>query len=131
HHGFVGSVIVLGDEPDPPYQRPPLAKEFLKSPTDSSLPLRGEAFYGNNTIELRLGVVVERVERAIREVVLADGERLGYDHLVIATGARNRLPSVPGLDPARVLELRTLAHARTLTAELDRLRHVVIIGGGL
>lgn len=130
HHGFAGSVIVLGDEPDLPYQRPPLSKEFLKSPTDSSLPLRGEAFYGNNSIELRLGVVVERVERAARAVVLADGERVGYDHLVIATGARNRLPPVPGLDPAKVLELRTLAHARTLTAELDRLRHVVIIGGG-
>lgn len=130
HHGFAGSVIVVDDEPDLPYQRPPLSKEFLKSPEDSSLPLKGEAFYPTNAIDLRLGVVAGRIDRGRRELLLEGGERLPYDHLVLATGARNRLPPVRGLDPARVLELRTLAHARALTARLPGLRRVAIIGGG-
>lgn len=130
HNGFSGSVIVVGEEPDLPYQRPPLSKEFLKSVEDTSLPLKGEAFYAANAIDLRLGVVAERIDRARRELVLKGGERLPYDHLVLATGARNRLPPVQGLDPSRVLELRTLAHARALTAKLPDLRHAAIIGGG-
>lgn len=130
HNGFSGSVIIVGDEPDLPYQRPPLSKEFLKSVEDSSLPLRGEAFYGQNAIDLRLGVTAESIDREGRELVLKDGERLPYDHLVLATGARNRFPPVRGLEPARVLELRTLAHARALTSKLDDLRHVAIVGGG-
>lgn len=130
HNGFQGSVIVVGDEPDLPYQRPPLSKEFLKSVEDSSLPLKGEAFYGQNAIDLRLGVRAQRIDRAARELVLEGGERLPYDHLVLATGARNRFPPVKGLDPARVMELRTLAHARLMTGRLDELRHVTIIGGG-
>jgi 3-phenylpropionate/trans-cinnamate dioxygenase ferredoxin reductase subunit len=129
-NGFAGSVVIIGDEPDLPYQRPPLSKEFLKSVEDSSLPLKGESFYASNAIELRLGATAERIDRDRRELVLEGGERLGYDHLVLATGARNRLPPVPGLDPARVLELRTLAHARALTALLPELSHVAIIGGG-
>jgi 3-phenylpropionate/trans-cinnamate dioxygenase ferredoxin reductase subunit len=129
-NGFAGSVVIIGDEPDLPYQRPPLSKEFLKSVEDSSLPLKGESFYASNAIELRLGATAERIDRDRRELVLEGGERLGYDHLVLATGARNRLPPVPGLDPARVLELRTLAHARALTALLPELAHVAIIGGG-
>lgn len=130
HNGFAGSVIVIGDEPDLPYQRPPLSKEFLKSPTDSSLPLKGEAFYGQNDIDLRLGVIAKRIDRDANELVLKGSERLAYDHLVLATGARNRFPPVKGLDPSGVMELRTLAHARAITARLDRLRHVTIIGGG-
>ena len=129
-HGFSGSVVILGEEPDLPYQRPPLSKEFLKSVEDSSLPLKGEAFYAGNGIELRPGVVAERIDRERRELALRGGERVPYDHLVLATGARNRLPPIQGLDPARVLELRTLAHARALTARLPGLRRVAIIGGG-
>lgn len=130
HNGFTGSVIVVGDEPDLPYQRPPLSKEFLKSVEDSSLPLKGEAFYPNNAIELRLGVRATRIDREARELVLAGGDRIAYDHLVLATGARNRFPPIAGLDPSAVLELRTLAHARALTGKLDELKHVTIVGGG-
>src|SRR5690606_4001809 len=130
HNGFSGSVVIVGEEPDLPYQRPPLSKEFLKSVEDSSLPLRGEAFYAGNGIDIRLGVVAERIDRERRELVLKGSERLAYDHLVLATGARNRLPPIKGLDPERVLELRTLAHARALTAQLPALRRVAIIGGG-
>lgn len=130
HHGFDGSIIVVGDEPDLPYQRPPLSKEFLKSVEDSSLPLKGEAFYPNNNIDLRLGITAQSIDRDNHALVLADGDRLPYDHLVLATGARNRIPPIPGLDPSAVMELRTLAHARLLTGRLDRLKRVAIIGGG-
>lgn len=129
-HGFAGSVTVVGEEPDLPYQRPPLSKEFLKSVEDTSLPLKGEAFYATADIDLRLGTVAERIDRDRRELALKGGERLPYDHLVLATGARNRFPPVQGLDPSRVLELRTLAHARALTAKLPALRRVAVIGGG-
>ena len=129
-NGFEGSIIVIGDEPDLPYQRPPLSKEFLKSVDDAPLPLKGKDFYGQKNVELRLGVTVQAIDRTARAVVLADGERLPYDHLVLATGARNRLPPTSGLDPAKVLELRTLAHARAMLARLDGLSHVTIVGGG-
>ena len=130
HNGFSGSVVIVGDEPDLPYQRPPLSKEFLKTPEDSSLPLRGEAFYNQNAINLRLGVTAERIDRQQRVLVLVGGERLPYDHLVLATGARNRLPPIPGIETGNLLELRTLEHARALTAQLDGLRHVTVVGGG-
>ena len=128
--GYDGSLIVLGEEPDLPYQRPPLSKEFLKSVDDAPLPLKGPAFYEAKGIDLRLGVVANRIDRPNRELVLANGERLAYDHLVLATGARNRMPPVNGLDPAAVMELRTLAHARAMTAKLPDLKHVTILGGG-
>ncbi len=128
--GFEGQIVIVGDEPDLPYQRPPLSKDFLKSTQSATLPLRAESFYASNAIELRLGVTAAKIERDGRAIVLSDGERLDYDHLVIATGARNRMPPVPGLDPADVMELRTLAHARVLTSRLDHLRHVTVLGGG-
>ena len=130
HNGFDGSVVIVGEEVDLPYQRPPLSKEFLKSAADSSLPLKGESFYEANDIELRTGLIVERVERETKRVLLSNGAALQYDHLVLATGARNRLPPIEGLDKSRVLELRSLADARKLTAQLPLLKHVTIIGGG-
>jgi 3-phenylpropionate/trans-cinnamate dioxygenase ferredoxin reductase subunit len=130
HEGFEGSIVMVGDEADLPYQRPPLSKEFLKDAAASSLPLRGEAIYTQNSIETKLGETAVRIDRDAKEVELQNGETLPYDHLVIATGARNRFPHVEGLDTSKVLELRTLAHARTLTGKLDNLKHVTIVGGG-
>src|SRR5690606_13975545 len=129
-HGFAGSITIVGEEPDLPYQRPPLSKEFLKSVEDTSLPLKGEAFYVTGDIDLRLGTVAQRIDRDRRALVLAGGERIPYDQLVLATRARNRFPPVQRLDPSRVLELRTLAHALALTARLPDLRRVDVIGGG-
>ena len=129
-HGHAGPVTIVGDEPHLPYQRPPLSKEFLKSSADAGLPLKGEAFYAAKDITLRLGRHASEIDRTNRELVLAGGERLSYDHLALATGARNRIPPIPGLDRAPTLELRTLADARRLHERLDALRHVAIVGGG-
>jgi 3-phenylpropionate/trans-cinnamate dioxygenase ferredoxin reductase subunit len=128
--GFDGSVTIVGDDPDLPYQRPPLSKEFLKGANDPGLPLKGEAFFPANNINLRLGVRVERIERRQRHVELSDGARLSYDHLVLGTGARNRIPPIPGLDHRSSLELRTLSNARSLNERLASLRHVTVVGGG-
>ncbi|HTV67592.1 MAG TPA: FAD-dependent oxidoreductase [Rhizobiaceae bacterium] len=130
HRNFDGAITIVGDEPDLPYQRPPLSKEFLKSPDDSGLPLKGESFYPQKDIALRLGARAERIDRATQELVLSDGERLPYDHLALATGARNRTLPIPGLDAAPKLELRTLSDARRLNARLNGLGHVTVIGGG-
>jgi 3-phenylpropionate/trans-cinnamate dioxygenase ferredoxin reductase subunit len=127
---FAGAITIVGDEPDLPYQRPPLSKEFLKSPEDSGLPLKGEVFYAQKDITRRLGVRADRIDRAARDVVLATGERLPYDYLALATGARNRVLPIPGLADAPTLALRTLADARRLNERLDALRHVTVIGGG-
>ncbi|HWK68060.1 MAG TPA: FAD-dependent oxidoreductase [Rhizobiaceae bacterium] len=129
--GFAGSITIVGDEPNLPYQRPPLSKEFLKGPEDSGLPLKGESFYRDNAIALQLGIPAEQIDRKARRLFLKDGQSLPYDHLVLATGARNRIPPIPGLEHAAMLELRTLADARRLHARLDRLRHVTVIGGGV
>ncbi len=129
-HGHAGAVTVIGGEPDLPYQRPPLSKEFLKSSADTGLPLKGEAFFPAQRIELLLGAGAEAIDRAQRRVRLADGRVLAYDHLALATGARNRVPPVPGLDPDRALALRTLSDARALHTRLPELGKVAVIGGG-
>ena len=129
-HGHAGPVTIVGDEADLPYQRPPLSKEFLKSSTDGGLPLKGETLYAAKDIALRLGRRATEIDRQNRELVLAGGDRLPYDHLALATGARNRIPPIPGLDRAPTLELRTLGDARLLHDRLATLRHVTIVGGG-
>jgi 3-phenylpropionate/trans-cinnamate dioxygenase ferredoxin reductase component len=130
HRGFNGSVTIVGDEPDLPYQRPPLSKEFLKASDDPGLPLKGAAFFPANNITLRLGVRAELIDRQNRRIELSDGTRPFYDHLALATGARNRIPPIPGLDRQAILELRTLRDARVLNDRLAALRHATIIGGG-
>src|SRR5262245_19150222 len=128
--GFGGKVTIVGEEPHLPYQRPPLSKEFLKGADDAGLPLKGEAFFPANDIDLRLGVRAQRIDRDRREILLGDGARLHYDHLALATGARNRIPPIPGLDRRSILELRTLSDAQVLNERLPALRHVTIVGGG-
>ncbi|MGE0502641.1 MAG: NAD(P)/FAD-dependent oxidoreductase [Rhizobiaceae bacterium] len=130
HRGFPGRITLVSAEPGLPYQRPPLSKEFLKSQDDSGLPLRGEAFYSTAEVGLVTGRRVEAIDRADARVRLDDGTSLAYDHLVLATGARNRMPPVAGLVRGEALELRSLADARALDLRLPALKHVAVIGGG-
>src|SRR3954467_13998046 len=89
--GFHGSFWFRGDEPVLPYQRPPLSKDYLDGKIGFDLLLmRPEAFYRDHRIELLTGVRATGIERAEKRVRLAGGEALEYDHLVLATGARNR-----------------------------------------
>lgn len=94
--GFDGRILLVGDEPVLPYQRPPLSKDYLDGKIGFDLLLmRPEAFYGDHRIELLTGARATGIERAEKRVRLAGGEALEYDHLVLATGARNREPPIP------------------------------------
>ena len=127
--GFAGSIKLISDETDLPYQRPPLSKEYIKRP-GNALVLKPAQFYADNNVDLLLGQRATAIDRDRKCVVLASGETLDYDHLVLATGARNRKPPVPGLDHHDVIELRTLADANRIVGVIGGWTHVCVIGGG-
>jgi 3-phenylpropionate/trans-cinnamate dioxygenase ferredoxin reductase subunit len=129
--GFPGRIVLLGDEAQAPYQRPPLSKAFLASSLSvDRLYLRPHSFYEANDIRLQVHSPVERIERSAARVVLCDGTRIGYDKLLIATGSRPRVLNVPGADGSGVHYLRTLQDSLGLRARLEPGRKVAIIGGG-
>jgi 3-phenylpropionate/trans-cinnamate dioxygenase ferredoxin reductase component len=130
-NGFVGRITLIGDEPSPPYQRPPLSKAWLKGEADEEgLRLRPQAFYVEHDICLCLNTRVEAVDRDARRVRLADGKSLDYDTLVLATGARARAAPFTGASLPGVLELRTVADAEKLKLALKPGARVVVVGGG-
>jgi 3-phenylpropionate/trans-cinnamate dioxygenase ferredoxin reductase subunit len=127
--GFDGRVLLVGDEPIGPYERPALSKEFLAGTRDeASLQLRKPSFWDEHGIELVLGTHVEEVDAAARTVRTSRGMTLPFDELVLATGARAR--RLPLELPAGVHELRTLADAIALREELVPGSRLVVIGGG-
>jgi len=129
--GFDGRILLVGDEPVLPYQRPPLSKDYLDGKIGFDLLLmRPEAFYGDHRIELLTGARATGIERAEKRVRLAGGEALEYDHLVLATGARNREPPIPGLELDGVCYLRNLAETDELRARLAAAEHAIVIGAG-
>lgn len=127
--GFDGRVLLVGEEPVAPYERPALSKGFLAGTRDEeSLLLRPPSFWDDRAIELRLGQHVVSADPAARRVRTRHGAELCFDALVLATGARPR--RLPLRLPAGVHELRTLADARSLRKELVPGAHLVVIGGG-
>ncbi len=127
--GFAGSIDLVSDETALPYQRPPLSKDYIKR-AGNPLVLKPASFYADQRVSLHMGVRAEAIDRAAQSVALSDGTSLPYDHLVIATGARNRKPPVPGLDHPDVIELRSLADAERIVRRIGSWRRVVVIGGG-
>ncbi len=129
--GFSGAITLLSDESEPPYQRPPLSKAFLKGETDADgLILRAEKFFRDHHIDLRLGARAVAIDRAGKRVKLAGGENLAYDRLILATGARARAFEIPGADLDNVLTLRALRDAEAIRAALGEGRRIVIVGAG-
>lgn len=129
--GHEGPIVLIGDEPIPPYQRPPLSKAWLKGEADAdSLALKETSWYADNGCDLRLGVRVTALNRGAKTVSLSDGSTVPYDFAVIATGARARKLPIPGADLDGVLELRTAADAEQLKAALGPDKKLAIIGGG-
>ncbi|WP_144113196.1 anthranilate 1,2-dioxygenase system ferredoxin--NAD(+) reductase [Paraburkholderia sp. BCC1886] len=124
-------VVMIGAEPELPYDRPVLSKDALTSEAGEQRAfIRDRAWYDAQRIELRLGVAVEAIDRPARTVQLADGSRLAYERLLIATGSRVR--RFPGVDETRVPlhYVRTVADARALRAVLLPGKRVAVIGGG-
>jgi 3-phenylpropionate/trans-cinnamate dioxygenase ferredoxin reductase component len=124
--GFDGEIALVAEEPEPPYERPPLSKEFLTG--SAVVPARRAQWYADNDVTLLLGNRATALDLGGRTVRLAGGEQLGYDALVLATGMRPR--RLPGFDGDRVHHLRTAADARRLRSELTSAAHLVILGAG-
>lgn len=129
--GYTGRIVLVGAEPDRPYERPPLSKDYLRRETSSEkLYLRSPGYYEEQRIELRLGTRAARLDVAARVVELESGEGLAYDKLLIATGCEVRRLTVPGNSLEGVFYLRTRSDSERLAAEFQRARHVVVIGAG-
>jgi 3-phenylpropionate/trans-cinnamate dioxygenase ferredoxin reductase subunit len=128
---FSGTIGLVGDEPDPPYERPALSKEYLaaEKPFDKML-LRSPAFWGERGIDLRLGQRVTEVDAGARHVRLEDGRAVAYGKLVWATGGAPRRLARGGHDLRGVHTIRTRGDVDRLRAELDATHKVVVIGGG-
>jgi NADPH-dependent 2,4-dienoyl-CoA reductase/sulfur reductase-like enzyme len=129
--GFAGSVILIGAEADRPYERPPLSKGYLLGKDErESVFVHEPGWYGENNVDLRLGVTVTGIDRAARQVTVAGGDPVPYDRLLIATGASPRRLKVPGADLDGVLYLRSVEDSERLRAAFQPGRRVVIAGAG-
>jgi 3-phenylpropionate/trans-cinnamate dioxygenase ferredoxin reductase subunit len=130
-YGHTGPIVLIGDEPLLPYQRPPLSKAWLKGEADAeSLALKPADWYAEAGVSLRLGGTVVKIDREAGLVHLASGETAAYDALVLATGARARTLDIPGADLDGVLSLRTAADAELLKAALGPGKRLAVVGGG-
>src|SRR5690242_18328927 len=129
--GFDGDVILIGAESHPPYERPPLSKQYLRGevPFEKAL-VRPGGFYEANAIEARFADAATRIDPAARKVELASGRSVRYDKLLIATGVRNRRPPIPGLNLRNVFALRSVNDADALRAEIVSGRKAAVIGMG-
>jgi len=129
--GFNGRLILVGEEPVAPYERPPLSKEFLRgeAPFEKAL-IRPPGFWEANEIECRFGSRVARIDPGSRQAILDDGEALRYDKVLVATGLRNRTLHVPGSHLPGIHLLRTVADADAIRAETAGATAVVVVGMG-
>lgn len=129
--GFDGRLVLVGAEPDRPYERPPLSKEFLRGEMpDGKIYLQPLKYYAANRIELWLGTRATRLRPAEPVVELSDGRVLRFDGLLIATGATPRRLAVPGADLPGIAYLRTVRDAKRLRTVLRRRPRVVVVGAG-
>ncbi|MFG2976403.1 NAD(P)/FAD-dependent oxidoreductase [Streptomyces sp. NPDC048331] len=133
--GFTGRVILIGDERDHPYERPPLSKGYLTGKDErESVFVHEPSWYAASDIELHLGQPAVHLDRDAKKVVLGDGTVLYYDKLLLATGAEPRRLDIPGTDLAGVHHLRRLAHAERLKGVLAGLGrdngHLLVAGAG-
>jgi 3-phenylpropionate/trans-cinnamate dioxygenase ferredoxin reductase subunit len=129
-HGFGERICLINDEAHLPYQRPPLSKAYLKGEgRPDSLMFRPDKFYRDQNIEL-IGDRAAFIDRAAQRLLLASGAFLDYGHLVLATGARNRLLDLPNANLADVRYLRILDESEALRQRIASARHVAVIGAG-
>lgn len=129
--GFDGAIALVGAEPQPPYQRPPLSKAYLQGDLDMArLFLRGPDFYDKNNIDLRLSARVEELDLRAGTARLSSGEALAFDRLAFATGAPPRRLAIPGADLAGVHYLRTIADSDALRPALKTEGTIAVIGAG-
>jgi 3-phenylpropionate/trans-cinnamate dioxygenase ferredoxin reductase subunit len=129
--GWDGRVLLFGSEPELPYDRPPLSKDYLRgeSPREKML-VHPAGFYDAHDVELRTGTFVESIDTGAREVTVTGGERVAYERLLLATGAEPRQLSVPGADLDGVYYLRDFADADAIAERIGQGGHLTVIGAG-
>ncbi|MFO1144307.1 MAG: FAD-dependent oxidoreductase [Amaricoccus sp.] len=128
--GYDGPVTLIGSEPHGPYERPPLSKDTMVAEAIAPKGISGADGIAAAGIDFRPGATAAAIERAERAVVLADGTRLAYERLLIATGARARRLPLPGADGSNVAVLRDLDDAARIRAALGKGRRLAVVGGG-
>lgn len=128
--GFAGSVAIIGDEPELPYERPPLSKEYLSGEKNfARILLRPEAFWAERAIHLLTGMRVTAID-PVAKTVTANDEQIGYQHLIWAAGGRPRRLTCAGHDLSGVMTVRTKADADAMKAALEHIEAAVVVGGG-
>ena len=126
---YQGSIVMLSDDAAAPIDRPNLSKDYLAgNAPEEWLPLRPDAFYAENGIELRLGTGVTGIDLRSREVALADGGKVPYDRLLLATGAEPVRLTISGADQPHIRALRTLADCRAIIERAKTARRAVVLG---
>ena len=129
--GYQGRIVLIGEEPVPPYPRPPLSKAYLQGTLGAErLALKPDAFYAQNGIDLRLGARAGAIDRSNARVEIEGGERVPYDRLLIATGAPPRRLNCQGSELSGVRYLRTSADCESLRPAISGARRIVIVGAG-
>jgi 3-phenylpropionate/trans-cinnamate dioxygenase ferredoxin reductase component len=129
--GFDGPVVLIGEESDRPYERPPLSKDYLLGKAErETLYVHPQEWYAEHDVDLRLGVAVTAIDRAAHEVSLADGSKAGYAKLLLATGSSPRRLSLPGADLDGVLYLRSAGDSDRIRAAFQVASRVAVIGAG-
>jgi 3-phenylpropionate/trans-cinnamate dioxygenase ferredoxin reductase component len=129
--GFDGRVLLIGAEPEQPYERPPLTKDYLRRESEREKAyVHEESFHAEHEIELLTGTTVTAIDPASSRVTLDDARELAYDRLLLTTGAEPRRIPVPGSDLSGVHYLRTLSDCDALRSRLDAGGHVVVVGAG-
>src|SRR5919107_6222964 len=129
--GFAGRVVLVGAEPERPYERPPLSKDYLRGEVGrEKVYVHDEGVYAERDIELRLGRTAVQLDTSAGELELDDGERLRYDRLLLATGSGPRRLAIPGGDLDGVMYLRSVQDSDALRERLDRGGAVVVVGAG-
>ncbi|HET9637572.1 MAG TPA: FAD-dependent oxidoreductase [Allosphingosinicella sp.] len=129
--GFEGSIGLIGAEAEPPYERPPLSKEYLAGEKDfERMLVRPEAFWAERGVELVLGTRIAAIDAAAKRLTAADGASFGYGALIWAAGGAPRRLGCEGGDLAGVHVIRRKADVDAIRAELDSVRRVAVVGGG-
>ncbi|MGH2873182.1 MAG: NAD(P)/FAD-dependent oxidoreductase, partial [Solirubrobacteraceae bacterium] len=131
NQGFDGRVVLIGSEPEAPYERPPLSKDYLRgeSPREKAR-VHPEEFYGEHQIELLAATTVTAIDPGARRVTLDDARELEFDRLLLATGSEPRRLQVPGSELDGILYLRTIADCDRLRERLDAGGRVAVVGAG-
>ena len=129
--GFEGQVVLIGQEPELPYERPPLSKDYLRreSPREKAR-VHDEGFYEARSIDLRLSTKVDSIDTSASVIELEGGDRIRYDRLLLTTGAEPRRLNVPGAELDGVHYLRDMADCDAIAARFERGGRVVVIGAG-